>query len=100
MSVQIKSPESLAVRGFFARPAWARIRRVKNFPVSSQLSVEFQESRQQEREEKKMSKLFQSVADHAMYVLSFLGIIVVLFLAALFLERVARKKKGGRERVV
>lgn len=36
-----------------------------------------------------MNELFQSVADNAMYVLSFFLIIVVLFVAALLLERLA-----------
>ena len=51
------------------------------------------------KEEKKMSELFKNVADHAMYVLSFFVIIIVLFLAALFLEKVAQKRNGVREPV-
>lgn len=46
-----------------------------------------------------MSELFKNVADHAMYVLSFFGIIVVLFLAALFLEKVAQWKNSVHEPV-
>lgn len=46
-----------------------------------------------------MSELFKSVADHAMYVLSFFLIIVVLFVAALLLEKAAQKKNGVHEPV-
>lgn len=46
-----------------------------------------------------MGELFQNVADHAMYVLSFLLIIAVLFAAALFLEKTAQKKNGVGGRV-
>ena len=46
-----------------------------------------------------MSELFKNVADHALYVLSFFLIIVVLFVAALLLEKVAQKKNGVREPV-
>lgn len=46
-----------------------------------------------------MSELFKNVADHAMFVLSFFLIIAALFLAALFLEKVAQKKNGLREPV-
>ena len=49
------------------------------------------------KEEKKMSELLKNVADHAMYVLSFFGIIVVLFVAALLLEKVAQKRNGVHE---
>lgn len=41
-----------------------------------------------------MNDLFQNVAEHGMYVLSFLMIIVVLFLAAILLEKMARKKNN------
>lgn len=46
-----------------------------------------------------MSELFKSVADHAMYVLSFFMIIVILFFAAFFLEEMAQKKNGVNEPV-
>lgn len=46
-----------------------------------------------------MGELFQNVADHAMYVLSFLLIIAVLFASALFLEKTAQKKNGVGGRV-
>lgn len=46
-----------------------------------------------------MGELFKNVADHALYVLSFFLIIVVLFVAALLLEKVAQKKNGVREPV-
>ena len=46
-----------------------------------------------------MSELFKNVADHAMYVLSFFMIIIVLFMAALLLEKVAQKRNGVREPV-
>lgn len=46
-----------------------------------------------------MKKLFQNVADHAVYVLSFLLIIIALFGVALLLERIAQKKRGVREPV-
>lgn len=46
-----------------------------------------------------MSELFKNVADHAMFVLSFFLIIAALFLAALFLEKVAQKKNGLQEPV-
>lgn len=46
-----------------------------------------------------MNELFQKVAENAMYVLSFLLIIVVLFMAAVLLERAARKKNGVKEPV-
>lgn len=46
-----------------------------------------------------MSELFQNVADHLVYVLSFLGIIAGLFLVAVLLEKAARKKNGVTEPV-
>ena len=46
-----------------------------------------------------MSELFKNVADHAMFVLSFFLIIAALFLAALFLEKVAQKNNGLQEPV-
>lgn len=39
-----------------------------------------------------MNELFQSVAENALYVLSFFVIIVLVFVAALLLEKAARKK--------
>lgn len=44
-----------------------------------------------------MSKLFQNVADHLAYVLSFLAIIAALFIVAVLLEKAARKKNGVTE---
>lgn len=44
-----------------------------------------------------MSQLFTDVAEHAAYVLSFFAIIVILFVAALLLEKAAQKKNGIRE---
>lgn len=41
-----------------------------------------------------MTELLQNVAENAMYVVSFFVIIVLVFLAALFLEKAARKKNG------
>lgn len=46
-----------------------------------------------------MNELFQNVVDNGLYVLSFLGIIAVLFVAAVFLEKAARKKNGITEPV-
>ena len=46
-----------------------------------------------------MNELFQNVAENAMYVLSFLAIIAVLFLSAVLLEQAAQKKNGVTEPV-
>lgn len=46
-----------------------------------------------------MNELFQNVAENALYVVGFLGIIVVLFVTAVFLEKAARKKNGITEAV-
>lgn len=46
-----------------------------------------------------MNQLLTDVAEHAAYVLSFFAIIVVLFLAALLLEKAAQKKNGISEPV-
>lgn len=46
-----------------------------------------------------MGKLFTDVAEHAAYVLSFFVIIAALFVAALLLEKAARKKNGISEPV-
>lgn len=43
--------------------------------------------------------LFTSVAENAVFVLEFFGIIVILFLAAYLLERVAMKKRGVSARI-
>ena len=48
-----------------------------------------------EREEK-MNNLLQSVTENVTYVLSFLGIIVLMFAAALMLEKAAMKKNGTK----
>lgn len=50
-------------------------------------------------EENKMNGLFESVAKDAVYVLKFLGVIVVLFIVALLLEKLAQKKRGVKEPV-
>lgn len=44
-----------------------------------------------------MNNLFTDVAENVAYVLSFLAIIVALFVAALLLEKAARKKNGITE---
>ena len=46
-----------------------------------------------------MNELFQTIAENAMYVLSFLLIIVLLFVVAVFLEKAARKKNDVREAI-
>ena len=46
-----------------------------------------------------MNELFQTIAENAMYVLSFLLIIVLLFVVAVFLEKAARKKNYVREAI-
>ena len=47
-----------------------------------------------------MNGLFESVAANAPYVLSFLGIIVLLFVIAVVLEKVAQKKNGINEPIL
>jgi len=47
----------------------------------------------------KMNEWFQKIAENAMYVLSFLLIIVVLFMAAVLLEKAAQKKNGVDESI-
>ncbi len=46
-----------------------------------------------------MKELFTSVAEHALYVASFFGIIVLLFLIALALEKAGQKVRGVKEPV-
>ena len=46
-----------------------------------------------------MTELLQNVAENAVYVLSFFVIIVLVFLAALLLEKAARKKNGETGRI-
>lgn len=46
-----------------------------------------------------MNSLLESVAKNAVFVLEFLGIIVVIFLIALLLEKAAQKKRGVKEPV-
>lgn len=46
-----------------------------------------------------MSELFQTVAENAMYVLSFLAIIAAVFAAAVLLEKAARKKNDVKDPV-
>lgn len=50
-------------------------------------------------EEKKMKELFTNVANHALYVASFFGIIVLTFVVALLLEKAAQKVRGVKEPV-
>ncbi len=44
-----------------------------------------------------MNGLFQSIADNALYVLGFLLVIVLIFAAAVLLERAAQRKRGVHE---
>ncbi len=44
-----------------------------------------------------MNGLFQSVAENAMFVLQFLGVIVALFVIAVLLEKAAQKARGVNE---
>lgn len=44
-----------------------------------------------------MKGLFQNVAEHALYVAGFFGIIVLLFAVAVLLEKVAQKARGVKE---
>ncbi len=46
-----------------------------------------------------MNGLFQSVMENLVFVLEFFGIIVLIFLAALGLEKLAQKKRGVKEPV-
>lgn len=46
-----------------------------------------------------MNNLFQSVAENGLYVLGFLAVIAGVFLAALLLEKAARKKNGDKEKI-
>lgn len=45
----------------------------------------------------KIKELFTKVAENALYVAGFLGIIVAIFVIALILEKVAQKKRGVKE---
>lgn len=47
-----------------------------------------------------MNDLFQSVAENALYVLSFLVIIVAVFVVAVLLEKAARKKNDVKEPIL
>ncbi len=47
-----------------------------------------------------MNDLFKSVAENALYVLSFLAIIVAVFAVAVLLEKAARKKNDVREPIL
>lgn len=42
-----------------------------------------------------MKELFTNVAEHALYVAGFFGVIVLLFVAAVLLEKAAQRKAGG-----
>ncbi len=46
-----------------------------------------------------MKELFNNVAEHALYVASFFGIIILLFAAAVALEKAAQRVRGGKEPV-
>ena len=46
-----------------------------------------------------MKELFNNVAEHALYVASFFGIIILLFAAAVALEKAAQRVTGGKEPV-
>ena len=46
-----------------------------------------------------MNNLFQSVAENGLYVLGFLAVIAGVFLAALLLEKAARKRNGDKEKI-
>ncbi|MCR5755729.1 MAG: ECF transporter S component [Acetatifactor sp.] len=46
-----------------------------------------------------MSELFSNVAQNAVFVLEFLGIIVAMFIIAVLLEKAAQKKRGVKEPV-
>lgn len=46
-----------------------------------------------------MKELLANVSDHLLYVLSFLAIIVILFLLAVFLEKAAQRKNGCTESI-
>lgn len=47
-----------------------------------------------------MNQLFQSVAENLLYVLSFLMIVVLLFVVAVFVEKAAKKKNGDDTRIL
>ena len=44
-----------------------------------------------------MKELFTNIAEHALYVASFFGIIILLFVLAVLLEKAAQKKSGVKE---
>lgn len=44
-----------------------------------------------------MKELFTNIAEHALYVASFFGIIILLFVLAMLLEKAAQKKNGVKE---
>lgn len=48
-------------------------------------------------EEEKMNELFTKVAENALYVGGFLGIIAALFIIAVLLEKVAQERRGVKE---
>ncbi len=44
--------------------------------------------------------LLQSIAENAVFVAEFIGIVVILVLTAYLMEKAAKRKEGGRERVL
>lgn len=52
-----------------------------------------------EMEENEMNGLLEKVMENVMFVLEFAGIVLAIFLIALFLERLAQKKQGIKEKV-
>lgn len=47
-----------------------------------------------------MSELMQSVSENLVFVLQFLGLILLMFLIAWAVEKAVKKKKGDRERIL
>lgn len=46
-----------------------------------------------------MNELWTNIADHALYAASFFGIIILLFLLAVLLEKIAQRKNRVKERI-
>ena len=46
-----------------------------------------------------MKELFQNVTENLAFVLSFLAIIIALFIVAVLLEKIAQKKRGSKESI-
>lgn len=47
-----------------------------------------------------MNKFFTSVADNALFVLEFVGIVLLLFVVAYVIEKIAKKKNNDTERIL